>query len=117
MGCKCRVVQLGQRQLDRLGAKVGTAPAERMATTANKRTGKEQQIPAGVDPAFYYPPGGRLASLGKHLADKVEQAPAAGVGCLQVGRAAIYAGADAGVTPLGLTPSRLVAQKAWEVVG
>lgn len=76
-GCKCRVVQLGQRQLDRLGAKVGTAPAERMATYTNKRTGETQQIPAGVDPAFYYPPGGRLASLGKHLADKVEQAPAA----------------------------------------
>lgn len=75
-GCKCRVIQLGQRQLDRLGAKVGTAPAERMTTYTNKRTGETQQIPAGVDPAFHYPPGGRLANLGQMLADKIEQAPA-----------------------------------------
>lgn len=76
-GCKCRVIQLGQRQLDRLGAKVGSAPAERMVTHTNKRTGEVQQIPAGVDPAFHYPLGGRLASLGQMLADKVERAPAA----------------------------------------
>lgn len=76
-GCKCRVVQLGQRQLDRLGAKVGTAPADPQVSYTNARTGETQQIPAGVDPAFAYPPGGRLASLGRVLADKIEQAPAA----------------------------------------
>ena len=76
-GCKCRVVQLGQRQLDRLGVKPGTAPAVRMTSYTNKRTGETQQIPAGVDPAFHYPPGGRLSNLGRALADKVERAPAA----------------------------------------
>lgn len=76
-GCKCRVIQVGQRQLDRLGASVGKAPPEQMRVYTNKRTGEVQQIPAGVDPAFHYPPGGRLSSLGKLLADKVEQAPAA----------------------------------------
>lgn len=75
-GCKCRAVQVGQRQLDRLGLKAGQAPAEQYVSYTNKRTGEVQQIPAGVDPAFHYPPGGRLASLGKMLADKVEQAPA-----------------------------------------
>lgn len=76
-GCKCRVIQLGQRQLDRMGASVGQAPSEQLRDYTNKRTGETQQIPAGVDPAFHYPPGGRLASLGQMLADKVEQAPAA----------------------------------------
>ena len=76
-GCKCRVIQLGPRQLDRLGAKVGTAPADTMVSYTNPRTGETQSIPAGVDPAFAYPPGGRLANLGKMLADKVERAPAA----------------------------------------
>lgn len=76
-GCKCRVIQVGRRQLDRLGTEVGTAPAEEMVSYTNARTGETQQIPAGVDPAFNYPPGGRLASLGQHLADRVERAPAA----------------------------------------
>lgn len=76
-GCKCRMIQLGQRQLDRMGLTVGPAPAEQLVTHTNKRTGEVQQIPAGVDPAFHYPPGGRLASLGQHLADRVERAPAA----------------------------------------
>lgn len=76
-GCKCRVIQLGQRQLERMGAKVGEAPAERFERYTNKRTGETQTIPAGVDPAFHYPPGGRLAALGQHLAERVEAAPAA----------------------------------------
>lgn len=75
-GCKCRAIQVGQRQLDRLGVKVGQAPETRYVDYTNKRTGEIQQIPAGVDPAFNYPPGARLASLGKALADKVEQSPA-----------------------------------------
>ncbi len=74
-GCKCRAVQLGQRQLERMGLTVSEAPADRLVTHTNKRTGETQQVPAGVDPAFHYPPGGRLASLGQMLADKVERAP------------------------------------------
>ena len=76
-GCKCRVIQLGQRQLDRQGLTVSSAPETRYVDYTNARTGETQQIPAGVDPAFNYAPGGRLASLGKALADKIEQAPAA----------------------------------------
>lgn len=76
-GCKCRMIQLGQRQLDRMGLQVGQAPAEKLVSYTNKRSGEVQQVPAGVDPAFHYPPGGRLASLGQHLADRVERAPAA----------------------------------------
>lgn len=76
-GCKCRVIQLGQRQLDKRGLTVSSAPETQYVEYTNARTGETQQIPAGVDPAFNYPPGGRLASLGKALADKIEQAPAA----------------------------------------
>ena len=72
-GCKCRVVQMSKRQVDRTGAKIGKAPQERYVDYLNKRTGETSRVPAGVDPAFAYPPGGRRASLVKHLAERVEQ--------------------------------------------
>lgn len=75
-GCKCYVIQMSQRQLDRRGLSVGEAPAERYTTYTNKRTGETQQVPAGVAPEFHYPPGGRLANLGQMLADKIERMPA-----------------------------------------
>lgn len=75
-GCKCRVIQLGERQLKRLGKGVDSAPEETWRDYTNARSGETQRVPAGVDPAFNYPPGGRLGSLGKHLAERVERAPA-----------------------------------------
>jgi hypothetical protein len=76
-GCKCTVIPLGARQVERLGLKVGSAPETRYIDYVNKRTGERSRVPAGVDPAFDYPPGGRLANLGQMLADKIEGAPAA----------------------------------------
>ena len=76
-GCKCRAIQVGQRQIDRQGLKVGSAPAESFSTYTNKRTGETQQIPAGVDPAFHYPPGGRLGNLKQMLSEKVSALPPA----------------------------------------
>ncbi len=75
-GCKCRVIQLGDRQLQRLGVKAGQAPEESWTEYTNQRSGETQRVPAGVDPAFHYPPGGRLGSLGKTLAERIERAPA-----------------------------------------
>ncbi len=69
-GCKCSVIQHTQRMLDREGLKVGKAPPEVMRSLVNKRTGEVMRVPTGVDPAFNYPPGGRLANLEKMLADK-----------------------------------------------
>ena len=69
-GCKCTVIQHSRRMLDREGLTVGKAPPEVMRTMVNKRTGEVMQVPTGVDPAFHYPPGGRLANLEKMLADK-----------------------------------------------
>lgn len=71
-GCKCRVIQMGQRQLDRLGLKVSDAPAETYTDYTNKRTGETQRVPAGVDPEFNYPPGGRRANLEKMLDGKMK---------------------------------------------
>lgn len=75
-GCKCRMIQLGQRQIDRMGKKVGPVPAEKYIDHVNTRTSEKSRVPAGVDPAFNYPHGGRRASLVKHLADRVAQVPA-----------------------------------------
>lgn len=68
--CKCSVIQLTQRMLEREGLTPGKAPPEVMRTVINKRTGEVMQVPTGVDPAFNYPPGGRRAHLDKMLADK-----------------------------------------------
>lgn len=73
-GCKCRVIQVGDRQVERQGLKVGQAPAERYTDYTNKRTGEMQRVPAGVDPEFNYPPGGRRANLEKMLEDKTRTA-------------------------------------------
>lgn len=70
--CKCSVVQHTAPMLERAGLKVGTAPPEVMREMVNKRTGEIMQVPVGVDPAFYYPPGGRRAHLDKMLQDKTD---------------------------------------------
>jgi uncharacterized protein with gpF-like domain len=58
-GCMCRVIQLGDRQLQRLGATPGHAPPEIYGEYTNPRTGESQKVPMGVDPAFNFPPGSR----------------------------------------------------------
>jgi len=74
-GCKCRVIQMGSRQIEREGLKVGTAPAETYTDYTNKRTGETQRVPAGVDPEFNYPPGGRRANLVDFMASRLERLP------------------------------------------
>lgn len=76
-GCKCRVFALTAAQLQRRGLEVGESPRVPTTPYVNARTGEVQQIPAGVHPAFHYPPGGRRGSLVQHLVDKLEAAPAA----------------------------------------
>jgi uncharacterized protein with gpF-like domain len=73
-GCKCRVIQLGQRQLDRLGAEVGQAPEETWTEYTNQRSGETMQVPAGVDPAFNYPPGGRALAVRQAAQEKAARA-------------------------------------------
>lgn len=112
-GCKCRMIQLGQRQLDRMGLTVGQAPAERLVSHTNTRTGETQQIPAGVDPAFAYPPGGRRANLVEHLGGRLERLPAelrpAGVRALAGEAFAAWAEQPAGNWPVGVLAADQVA--------
>lgn len=75
-GCKCTVIQHTGRTLERGGLKVGEAPVEVMRAYTNPRTGETTDIPAGVDPAFNYPPGGRRANLGRMLLEKADAAGA-----------------------------------------
>lgn len=74
-GCKCRVRQASRRMLERRGLTVSERPNVPRRTYVNKRTGETQRVPEGVHPAFHYPPGGRLANLGKMLRDKARQLP------------------------------------------
>lgn len=77
LNCKCRVIPMTAAQLQRRGLTVGDSPKVPERSYVNKRTGEVQQIPAGVHPMFHYPPGGRRASLSRHLVDKLEAAPPA----------------------------------------
>lgn len=74
-GCKCRVIPLTRRQVERQGLTVSESPQVPSRPYINARTGEVQQIPAGVHPAFHYPPGGRRASLNRHLVERLEGAP------------------------------------------
>ncbi|MCY1358741.1 Phage Mu protein F like protein [compost metagenome] len=75
-GCKCRVIPKTAGQLRRQGLEVSAAPEVPTTPYVNARTGEVQQVPQGVHPAFHYPPGGRRASLNRHLVDKLEGIPA-----------------------------------------
>lgn len=75
-GCKCRVIPKTASQVQRQGLEVGESPSIPTRPYVNARTGEVQQIPAGVDPAFHYPPGERRASLTQRLIDKLDVVPA-----------------------------------------
>lgn len=76
-GCKCRVIPRTARQIERSGKPVSESPVVPKIPYVNARTGEVQQVPAGVNPSFYYRPGGRRAGLNQHLLDKLEAAPPA----------------------------------------
>ena len=111
-GCKCRMIQLGQRQIDRMGMKVGKAPAEQLYEYRNKRSGEISQVPAGVDPAFNYPPGGRRAALVQHLADRIAQVPAsartAAIRSVTGDAFSSWAAKPVGAFPMAILPAQYV---------
>jgi len=110
--CKCRVVQLGQRQLDRQGLTVGKAPVEQYVNHLNKRTGEVETTPIGVHPMFNYPPGGRRASLVKHLAERIEQVPpelkSTAVRSVTGEAFASWAAKPVGAFPMAILPAQYV---------
>lgn len=54
--CKCHVVQIGERELKRKGG-VDKAPSSRKVPWKNKKTGKTEQVPIGIDPGFDFNAG------------------------------------------------------------
>jgi len=76
-GCKCRVIQRSQRQLDRRDLKVGRAPKEKLQEYTNKRTGEVTRVPRGVNPGFHYPVGKRSEHLTRYAIDRFDDLPRA----------------------------------------
>ncbi len=60
-GCQCTVRALNQRDLDRMGLKVGTAPPTKMETLVigqrSPQGPRTVSVPEGIDPGFEYTPG------------------------------------------------------------
>lgn len=76
--CRCSVIQLSQRQLERMGKKApDSAPPDNPYEWTNPRTGEVVDIPEGIDPGWAYHPGlTRKAETLRTLADKLEAVPA-----------------------------------------
>jgi hypothetical protein len=110
-GCKCRMVSVTARMAARQGRTIGTAPDTPTYTYTNKRTGEVSQVPAGVDPEFNYPPGGRRASLTDNLASRIERLPAdlrpAAVRAIGPDAFNAWAAKPAGAWPVGTIPAQL----------
>lgn len=57
-GCRCKMQQLSERDLERYGLKVSeAAPSSPMQPYVNERTGETVMVPKGIDPGFNYNPG------------------------------------------------------------
>jgi SPP1 gp7 family putative phage head morphogenesis protein len=57
-GCRCKIIQLSERDLARFGFKVDAkAPPVRYDAFENERTGQVVRVPRGIDPGFGYNPG------------------------------------------------------------
>lgn len=57
-GCRCRLQQLSERDLQRFGLKVSpAAPIDTPRIYENPRTGERVKVPRGIDPGFEYNPG------------------------------------------------------------
>lgn len=69
-GCKCRVRQITKRQADRRGG-VSKRPKAQTTTWENKRTGKIERVPKGIDPGWDYNAGkARQSNTQQFGADK-----------------------------------------------
>lgn len=115
-GCKCGVIQLGPRQLERHGLAVSKAPEEKYYTYTNQRTGETLQVPEGVNPSFFYPPGGRQAGLSEYLVSRIERLQAdlrpAAIRALGKDALGLWLSNPVGNWPVGVLPAQYVAAMA-----
>ncbi|WKZ32932.1 MAG: phage minor head protein [Thermodesulfobacteriota bacterium] len=56
-GCKCKVISLSGRELEKQGLKVSKAPPVKSYEWSNPRTGEVIKVPQGIDPGWGYNPG------------------------------------------------------------
>ena len=74
-GCKCRVRQVSQVEMDRRGWQVSDAPQVKHRQWVNTRTGEIELVPEGIDPGWDTNPGlTRLESVNNLLVGKLETA-------------------------------------------
>ncbi|GAA4650835.1 phage minor head protein [Kistimonas scapharcae] len=71
-GCKCRVRQVSKVEYERIkGRSNTTAPDIKTSTWQDKRTGRTEEVPEGIDPGWGYNPGKmRLENLEQIASEK-----------------------------------------------
>ncbi|MBD8890908.1 phage minor head protein [Roseibium litorale] len=75
-GCKCWIRQIGVEEADRLGG-ISEAPVIDYVEVLNKRTGKTEWVPEGIDPGWNSNPGrARARNLINHFNARIEDAGA-----------------------------------------
>ncbi|CDO48900.1 phage minor head protein [Bartonella tribocorum] len=72
--CKCSVRQVSRYEADNLGYEEGAAPPHvETRVWRNKRTGRVEKIPKGIDPGWHLNPGKhRAQNLSNFLSDKID---------------------------------------------
>ncbi|MBI9092293.1 MAG: hypothetical protein JEZ12_24020 [Desulfobacterium sp.] len=71
-GCKCRVVTLSQRDLDKMGKKGPDSAPEIQYREWEDKNGKSHQVPLGIDPGWDYNVGKETGRSYKALAERFE---------------------------------------------
>jgi len=56
-GCRCTVVSMSLREIERDGLKISDSPAIETYKWTNPKTGEEVWVPKGIDPGWAYNPG------------------------------------------------------------
>lgn len=78
--CRCSLIQLDRKQLERLGKQgPDAAPSDGTYEWINPRTGEVLRVPNGIDPGWAYNPGAsRAKALGEQLAERARAWPELG---------------------------------------
>ncbi len=111
-GCKCWLRQVSRREAQRLGGPT-ESPQIQYRNWINRRTGRMEKIPVGIDPGWHSNPGkarARLRAARQHMAEKLSALPE------PWGRAAIAANVKSNVfqeLARGKLPDGFIMPLAW----
>ena len=74
--CRCTVVSMSRREIDRAGLQVAPEPEQKFVDWTNPGTGMVERIPEGIDPGWAYNPGQAAAAQTQAVAgEKVMTTP------------------------------------------